>query len=70
MQPVEAARHNDRRGVFGRRGECSPGHPLRLRGKFLQRRDGAVMKDALHVVHPRAAGQDIHEMEITAMMRL
>ena len=25
-----------------------------------------MMKDALHVVHPRAAGLDIHKMEITA----
>ena len=29
-----------------------------------------MMKDALHVVHLRAAGLDIHQMEITATVRL
>ena len=29
-----------------------------------------MMKDALHVVHPRAAGLDIHKMEITATVRV
>ena len=29
-----------------------------------------MLKDALHVVHPRAAGLDIHKMEITATVRL
>ena len=29
-----------------------------------------MMNDALHVVHPRAAGLDVHKMEITATVRL
>ncbi len=29
-----------------------------------------MMKDALHVVHARAAGLDIHKMEITSTVRL
>ncbi len=29
-----------------------------------------MMIDALHVVHPRAAGLDVHKMEITATVRL
>ena len=29
-----------------------------------------MMNDAFHVVHPRAAGLDVHKMEITATVRL
>ena len=29
-----------------------------------------MVKDALHVVHHRAAGSDTHKMEITATVRL
>ena len=29
-----------------------------------------MVNDALHVVHPRAAGLDVHKMEITATVRL
>ena len=29
-----------------------------------------MMNDDLHVVHPRAAGLDVHKLEITATVRL
>ena len=31
---------------------------------------GTIMSDVLHVVHPRAAGLDVHKMQITATVRL
>ena len=41
--------------------------PPRLRATF---NEGTIMSDVLHVVHPRAAGLDVHKMQITATVRL